>query len=195
MTGQVGPRGVAILVLAGITGLLLAILGWSNRGTGLVAPSVGLGASAPARTAPAHPAPAHPATPTTQASATPAGGTPSPGTSQATPVAQPSASASVGPWLGSEPYASYAYLVWPGTLSAASQAAMSGLTISVTRKTGGISVVAGATGQQLPPARFYPGGAKVYVIESALGDDSGSQDYNLGDDGLVVTNAQGDIVS
>jgi hypothetical protein len=191
MTGQVGPRGLAILVLAGITGLLLAILGWSNRGTGLVAPSVGLGASAPARTAPAHSA-----TPTTQASDTPTtAGTPSPGSPEATPVAQPSATASVGPWLGSEPYASFAYLVWPGTLTGASQAAMSGLTISVTRKVGGISVVAGVTGQQPPTARFYPGGAKVYVIESGLGDDSGTLDYNLGDDGLVVTNGQGNIVT
>jgi hypothetical protein len=191
MTGQVGPRGLAILVLAGITGLLLAILGWSNRGTGLVAPSVGLGASAPARTAPAHPA-----TPTAQASDTPTtGGTPSPGSPEAAPVAQPSATASVGPWLGSEPYASFSYLVWPGTLNAASQAAMSGLTISVTRKAGGISVEAGVSGQQPPPARFYPGGAKVYVIESGLGDDSGSLDYNLGDDGLVVTNGQGNIVT
>jgi len=212
MTGQVGPRGFGVLLLAGLIGLALAIVGWSQRGTGLVAPSVGLGASAPARTAPAQTAPAPPATPTTQASATPAtqasatpgpqdsatpatGGTPSPGTPQATSVAQPSATASVGPWLGSEPYAKFAYLVWPGTLSAASQAAMSGLTISVTRKTGGITVVAGVTGQQLPPARFYPGGTKVYVIETGLGDDSGSLDYNLGDDGLVVTNGQGDIVS
>jgi hypothetical protein len=220
MTGQVGPRGFGVLLLAGLIGLALAIVGWSQRGTGLVAPSVGLGASAPARTAPAQTAPAPPATPTTQASATPAtqasatpatqasatpatqasatpatGGTPSPGTSQATSVGQPSATASVGPWLGSEPYAKFAYLVWPGTLSAASQAAMSGLTIAVTRKTGGIAVVAGVTGQQLPPARFYLGGTKVYVIETGLGDDSGSLDYNLGDDGLVVTNGQGDIVS
>jgi hypothetical protein len=205
MTGQVGPRGFGVLLLAGLIGLALAVVGWSQRGTGLVAPSVGLGASAPARTAPAQTAPAPPATttttqasttPATQASATPAtGGTPSPGTSQATSVAQPSATASVGPWLGSEPYAKFAYLVWPGPLSAASQAAMSGLTVSVTRKTGGIAVVAGVTGQQLPPARFYLGGTKVYVIETSLGDDSGSLDYNLGDDGLVVTNGQGDIVS
>ncbi|HTX29576.1 MAG TPA: hypothetical protein VME19_21435 [Streptosporangiaceae bacterium] len=49
MTGQVGPRGLAILVLAGITGIFLAILGWSQRGTGLPAPGVrGLGGSAPA---------------------------------------------------------------------------------------------------------------------------------------------------
>ena len=195
MTGQVGPRGLAILVLAGIAGILLAILGWSQRGTGLVGTSVGgLGGPAPARTsAPAHtsaPAPA------TAPASTPATATePSSQASSTRPAVQPSAKASVGPWLGSEPYASYAYLVWPGTLSATSQQAMSGLTISVTRKAGGISVVAGVTGQQLPPAQFYPGGAKVYVIESALGDDSGQLDYNLGDDGLVVTNGQGQIVT
>jgi hypothetical protein len=196
MTGQVGPRGLAILVLAGIAGILLAILGWSQRGTGLVAPSVGgLGGPAPARTsAPAHtsaPAPATATEPSSQAS--PAQASPAP--PAASSSVQPSAKASVGPRLGSEPYASYAYLVWPGTLSAASQQAMSGLTVSVTRKAGGISVVAGVTGQQLPPAQFFPGGAKVYVIESALGDDSGHLDYNLGDDGLVVTNGQGQIVT
>jgi hypothetical protein len=129
MTGQIGPRGLGILLIAGLIGLALAIVGWSQRGNGRVAPSVGLGASAPARTAPAHPA------------------------------------------------------------------TMSGLTISVTRKAGGISVVAGVTGQQPPPARFYPGGGKVYVIESGLGDDSGRLDYNPGDDGLVVTNGQGNIVT
>jgi hypothetical protein len=49
MTGQVGPRGLAILVLAGITGIFLAILGWSQRGTGLPAPGVrGLGSATPA---------------------------------------------------------------------------------------------------------------------------------------------------
>jgi hypothetical protein len=41
MTGQVGPRGAAILVLAAITGILLAILGWSQRDTGLPPPHVG----------------------------------------------------------------------------------------------------------------------------------------------------------
>ncbi len=41
MAGQVGPRGVAILVLAAATGILLAILGWSQRGTGLPPPHVG----------------------------------------------------------------------------------------------------------------------------------------------------------
>jgi hypothetical protein len=41
MTGQIGPRGVAILVLVGVAGVFLALLGWSQRGTGLPAPHVG----------------------------------------------------------------------------------------------------------------------------------------------------------
>jgi hypothetical protein len=183
MTGSVGPRGFTVLVIVGIAGILLAILGWSQRGTGLVAPTVGgLGGSAPARTPTASPA-----TPTARASAT------SP--DSATPSATPSATASAGPLLSSEPYASFTYLVWPGSPSAAAGQAMSGLTIQVTRQAGGISVRAGVTGQPLPSASFFPGGGKVYVIESSLGDDSGDVDYNLGDDGVVVTNLQGQIVS
>ena len=109
------------------------------------------------------------------------------------PAATPSASGNAGPLLSSEPYAQFAYLVWPGTQSAAAQQAMSGLTISVSRQAGGLSVRAGVTGQPLPAAQFYPNGARVYVIESSLGDDSAKIDYNLGDDGLVVTDAQGRI--
>jgi hypothetical protein len=32
----VGPRGLTVLVIVGIAGLLLAFLGWSQRGTGVV---------------------------------------------------------------------------------------------------------------------------------------------------------------
>jgi len=55
-------------------------------------------------------------------------------------------------------------------------------------------VTAGVAGQPPPPARLYPTGAAVYVVEAAMGDDSGNTDYNLGDDGLVVTDAQGRIL-
>jgi hypothetical protein len=57
-----------------------------------------------------------------------------------------------------------------------------------------LSVVAGVNGQP-GSGHFYPGGARVYVVEAALGDDSGNTDYNLGDDGVVVTDAQGRIVT
>ncbi len=41
MNGPVGPRGLTVLVIVGIAGLLLAFLGWSQRGTGTAAPHSG----------------------------------------------------------------------------------------------------------------------------------------------------------
>lgn len=38
MTRPVGPRGLTVLVIVGIAGLLLAVLGWTQRGTAAVAP-------------------------------------------------------------------------------------------------------------------------------------------------------------
>jgi hypothetical protein len=186
MTGRVGPRGFGVLLLAGLVGLALAIVGWSQRGTGLVAPSVGgLGGSAPARTS--APPPATATAPSAQASSAPPA-------SQPNAVASPSATPSLGPLLSSEPYAQFAFLVWPGTLSPTAQQAMSGLVVSVTRQAGGIAVRAGVAGQPLPAAHFYATGGKVYILESNLGDDGSNLDYNLGDDGLIVTNLQGRIV-
>ena len=71
---------------------------------------------------------------------------------------------------------------------------MTGLSISVRRTGSGISVRAGVIGQPEVPARTYPGGARVYVVEASMGDEAGSSDYNLGDDGVVVTDAHGRIV-
>jgi len=71
---------------------------------------------------------------------------------------------------------------------------MSGLIVSVSRQARGIEVRAGVAGQPLPPAQFFAGGGKVYILESNLGDDSSNLDYNLGDDALIVTNLQGRIV-
>jgi hypothetical protein len=72
--------------------------------------------------------------------------------------------------------------------------AETGLVITVRRQGNGIAVSAGLTGQPAAAPQFYAAGARVYVIEAALGDDSGTSDYNLGDDGLVVTDGQGRIV-
>jgi hypothetical protein len=50
-----GPRGIALLSVAGIAGVVLALHGWSQRGTGLVA---GQPASPPPSAAPSAPGPA-----------------------------------------------------------------------------------------------------------------------------------------
>jgi hypothetical protein len=71
---------------------------------------------------------------------------------------------------------------------------MTGLSITVRRTASGISVSAGVTSQPQATAQTYKGGARVYVVEASMGDEAGSSDYNLGDDGVVVTDAQGRIV-
>ena len=178
--GPVGVRGLALLTAAGVTGLVLGVHGWSARHVGLAVSATGaLGtrgaASAPRSTGGHHTSPGPHTTTGLRAAASPASG-------------------GAGPLLRSEPFASYAYQVWPGSPGPAAKEAMTGLTISVSRQSGGIAVKAGVNGQSAPATHSYPHGARVYVVEAALGDDSGSSDYNLGDDGLVVTDAQGRIV-
>jgi hypothetical protein len=173
----VGPWGVAVLVATGLAGVLLAVHGWAGWQASAVPGSIGGAAAAaqPVRSASAG------------AASGPANGTA--GTSRPAP----SASAS-GPLLSSEPFAPYAYRIWPGRRSPAAQAALAGLAVTVHQQGTGLSVVAGANGQPGSP-HYYPGGARVYVIEASLGDESGNTDFNLGDDGLVVTDGQGRIVT
>ena len=175
----VGPRAAALLAVTGITGVVLALHGWSGRHSGLASGALATsGGAPPASARPTSPGgPASPAGPAKSAA-------PAPSPSRASPGARP------GPLLSSQSFAAYSYLVWPGPPSAAAQAALTGLSVSVRRDGAGISVTAGVNGQPAAAPRFYPRGARVYVVEAALGDDSGNSDYNLGDDALVVTDAQ-----
>jgi hypothetical protein len=172
----VGVRGLALLSVTAVVGLFLGAHGWAERHHGLP-----------------------PATlPGTAATASPAGSPASPAQSPSSSVAPaqgPSASPapSAGPKLSSQSYAGYSFLVWPGTPSTAAQAAETGLIIKVSKQGKGISVAAGVAGQATAAPRYYPTGVKVYVIEASMGDDSGS-DFNLGDDGLIVTDSQGRIL-
>ncbi len=100
-----------------------------------------------------------------------------PGPVASAPATKPSRAPSSQ--LSAQSYASHAYQVWPGKPSAAARAEETGLIISVRRQGPGIWVQAHAAGQPAPSPRYYPAGARVYVT---------------GDDGFVVTNAQGRIV-
>jgi hypothetical protein len=168
-----GPLGLALLAVTALTGVVLAVHGWSGRHSGL--PAGALAASSPAQ------APSAPAASSSAPAATPS----SPG---ASPAGGP------GPLLSAQSYAQYSFRVWPGTQDAAAQAALTGLTVKVVRQGSGIMVTAGVIGQPANAPRFYSHGAMVYVVEASMGDDSGNSDYSLGDDGLVVTDAQGRIL-
>jgi hypothetical protein len=174
----VGRWGLSLLAVAGVLGVILAIHGWTGRSSGVVP------VSAPAGSGPSG-SPAPRAT---------AGTTSGPQAASSTPTAPAaSPSSSIGPLLSAQPYASYSFQVWPGPVSTAAKQALTGLTVSVHRQRAGLSVTAGVTGQSSAP-QLYPTGARVYVVEASMGDDSGNSDYNLGDDGLVVTDAAGRIV-
>ena len=152
-----GPRGLTVLSIAGIAGLLFGVVGWKQGGTGLVAaPSApASSSSAPAATSPA------------------------------------SASVGAGPLLSSMPYASFAYLVWPGPVSADGKLAMSRWKLTVTRQAGGIAVRAAEDGQSMTSvSHFYPGGAKVYILDSNLRADAPGNT----NEGLEVTNTQGQVL-
>ncbi len=178
--GSVGPRGVTLLLVTAVAGVALGAHGWLGRQSG-VAPGALGGSSSSA-----------PIGSDTSGSSGGSGGS---------PAARPSGGGSgrhnaarVGPTLRSESFATYAFLVWPGPENAAAKAAMTGLSIAVRRTGSGISVRAGVTSQGPAPAHSYVGGARVYVVEASMGDEAGNTDYNLGDDGVVVTDAGGRIV-
>jgi hypothetical protein len=102
-----------------------------------------------------------------------------------------SAAAGPGPLLSSMPYASFAYLVWPGPVSANGKLAMSRWKLTVTRRAGGITVQAAEDGQSMAAvSHFYPGGAKVYILDSDLGADAPGNT----NEGLEVTNTQGQVL-
>jgi hypothetical protein len=172
----VGRWGLAVMAVTGIAGLVLALHGWSARGAG-AATQAGAGAPVGVGTPPVH------AFAAPRASSAPSSPAPS-----GSPGGQP------GPLLSSEPFASASFLIWPGPVSSAAKQALTGLTVMVRKRADGLSVTAGVTGRGQRSTKLYAGGARVYVVEAALGDDSGGADYNLGDDALVVTNAQGRIV-
>ncbi len=163
-TGPVGRWGLAVLAVTGVLGIFLAMHGWRARHVGLPHTSLGTSSSSPVPRAGPTPSVTH------------------------------TAAGPHRPLLSRQPYASVAFQVWPGNPSSAAKAALTGLSVSVRRQGSALLVTANVNGQAARPARRYAGGARVYVVESTLGDDSGNTDYNLGDDALVVTDANGGIV-
>ena len=155
-----GPRGLTVLSIAGIAGLLFGVVGWKQRGLDAVtAPPVPAVTSSPSATA--------------------------------TGPASAGAGTGAGPLLSSMPYAPFAYLVWPGPVSANGKLAMSRWKLTITRQAGGITVQAAEDGQSMASvSHFYPGGAKVYILDSDLNADA----PGATNEGLEVTNTLGQVL-
>src|SRR5215472_18871350 len=131
-----GPLGVSLLAVTALTGVVLAVHGWSGRHSGLPAGALAGSSHSQAAAGPSAPAPGSSA-----------------------PAATPSGP---GPLLSAQSYAQYSFRVWPGTQDAAARAALTGLTVKVIRQSSGIMVTAGVVGQPANAPRFYAHGAVVY---------------------------------
>lgn len=116
-------------------------------------------------------------------------------TSSSSTSSSSASSSSRGPLLSSTPYAAYAYEVYPATPSGQAVTAEDGFSVTVRRTSAGTVL--------LDVQSQFSGGPslkkqvlatdRVYWVETSYGDDAPGQDANLGDDGVVLTDAHGYI--
>jgi hypothetical protein len=97
--------------------------------------------------------------------------------------------------LSSTAYASYTYQLYPGSPSAQAQLALAGFSYTAHRSGGTVDFTLYVSGGGQPPIKkTYPASDHIYFVEANLGDDSGSAEYNFGDDGFIATDATGHVV-
>lgn len=103
----------------------------------------------------------------------------------------------IGPLLSSMPYASAAYPLYPGPIDSNTQRALDGFTVSFSHTGNLVTMTVNVLGSsQSPVQRTFDASDKVYFIETRMGDDSnGGGDDNFNDDGLVITDASGHILT
>lgn len=191
---SVGVVGLLVLGATALAAGVLAVVGAHSKG--LAGISTAIGARAPtASSGSASPTRASPAMRPPGGASGANGGAAASTTTTAPASSTSTTSTTLGPTLASTPYAPYAYQVYPGAESAATRQVMAGFDVSVKPKGASIDVTISVVGSSQPPiASSYPSVDHVYFIEANLGDESGNQDFNLGDDGIVVTNAHDRIV-
>lgn len=98
--------------------------------------------------------------------------------------------------FNSTQYARYAYLISSPTLSQQAKSALAGFNLTRTQLANN-TVVIGLTptgSNQVQDINVLPG-EKLYFIETTFGDDGFGYDSSLGDDGVVLVNQMGMVVS
>jgi len=189
---QVGLRGLLLLAVAGLAGVGLAVHGYGH-GAVIAAGPGALGA--PASVAGSHAGASTRSQSTTSSSSQASSRSTTSPSSNASSSSSTAPSQKLGPLLSSTQYAPYTLRIYPGPESSQARQATAGFTIQVTPHARKIELrVAAAGSGQAAQTSTFPAGDRVYFVEATLGDESGSVDYNFGDDGVVVTNAHGYIV-
>ena len=94
--------------------------------------------------------------------------------------------------LKNTPYGSYALQIYPGALSQNAQSALAGFQFKTQPLPGGtVKVSLVLLGQNQTYNKVISPTDRAYFIETSFGDDAPSEDLNLGDDGILYTNAKG----
>ncbi len=72
---------------------------------------------------------------------------------------------------------------------------MAGFQVSFKRSGSHVVMTVVASGSSQPPTKqSFAASDKIYFVEANFGDDSGTQEFNFGDDGVIATNARGYIL-
>jgi hypothetical protein len=181
---RIGPRGLAVLALAVVIAAIVGVRGFSS-------PAL---LSASSAFTPPRPT-SSPAT-SPQASPTPATIGQAKRKQQNSHHSTSHAVTKLGPLLASTQYASVAYRIYPSPINSSTRSAMAGFQISFKRTGSKVVMTIVSQGSSQPPThQTYAASDKVYFIEASFGDDSSNQEFNLGDDGVIATNAQGRIIT
>lgn len=99
--------------------------------------------------------------------------------------------------LSSQSYAPYTYEVYPAKPSQQALIAETGFNIKVHPSAGGTDTISIQSQFSGGPSvtKSFLATDKVYWFEASFGDDAQGADVNLGDDGWLLTNAQGYITT
>lgn len=101
--------------------------------------------------------------------------------------------------FSSSPYSQVSYQIFPGPLSSVAKEMMAGIKMATsTNPDGSIKLSINPTSSNIKGLSYnLASGDKVYIIETSLGEDNPSSNYDgiYSDDGAIVVNSAGYIIN
>ena len=126
------------------------------------------------------------------------GHNPSNSTNSAYSASSSQASLPSGQLFSSSPYSQVAYQIFPGSLSSIAREVMAGINLKSSQNPDGTTTVTLSPTNPGFPGLAYnvSSGDKVYLVETNMGEDNPSANYDgvYADDGVIVVNSAGYIV-
>ncbi|MDE1865364.1 MAG: hypothetical protein KGH94_01850 [Candidatus Micrarchaeota archaeon] len=113
-------------------------------------------------------------------------------TSTVAQIQQQNRSASV--LFSSTPYYAYSYQIYPGAVSPQAKSAMDGYSMNISQAAAGAeNITISVQGRSGTIA--ITSGERLYIVETSFGDDAPGYEGSVGDDGFVVADQNGYVLS